>query len=126
MASRRAATAAVGVRRLGAAAVQEEAAPLYPDAVLTAPETQQAKVCSSLSSVVVGFRREPEMLGMPAIEGILPCPRQMMGDGVSVVLGGMMATAVSSPGTTPAVPSPLATGSLKTRAVTATTTSNHH
>lgn len=43
--SRRAATAAVGVRRLGAAAAaQEEAAPLYPDTVLTAPETQQAKV----------------------------------------------------------------------------------
>lgn len=30
---------------MGAAAVQEEAAPLYPDAVLTAPETNQAKVC---------------------------------------------------------------------------------
>eukprot|EP00903_Cladosiphon_okamuranus_P010300 g9748.t1 len=44
MASRRAATAAVGVRRLGAVAVQEEAVPLYPDAVLTAPETQQAKL----------------------------------------------------------------------------------
>ncbi|CAN0214797.1 unnamed protein product [Ectocarpus sp. 6 AP-2014] len=45
VASRRAAAAAVGgVRRLGAAAVQEEAAPLYPDAVLTAPETQQAKL----------------------------------------------------------------------------------
>lgn len=47
-ASRRAATAAVGVRRLGAAAaVQEDSAPLYPDAVLTAPETNQAKVRSS-------------------------------------------------------------------------------
>lgn len=45
VASRRAATAAAGVRRLGAAAaVQEDPAPLYPDAVLTAPETQQAKV----------------------------------------------------------------------------------
>lgn len=44
MASRRAAAAVVGVRRLGAAAAVEELAPLYPDAVLTAPETQQAKV----------------------------------------------------------------------------------
>lgn len=44
-ASRRVA-AAGGVRRLGAAAAapQEEPAPLYPDAVLTAPETKMAKV----------------------------------------------------------------------------------
>ena len=52
VASRRAATAAVGVRRLGAAAVQEEAAPLYPDAVLTAPETQQAKVCTRVPPLI--------------------------------------------------------------------------
>ncbi|CAM9222359.1 unnamed protein product, partial [Pylaiella littoralis] len=44
VASRRAAAAVVGVRRLGAAAAVEELAPLYPDAVLTAPETQQAKL----------------------------------------------------------------------------------
>lgn len=46
--SRRAAVAAknVGVRRMGAAAVvpESDAAPLYPEAVLKAPETQMGKV----------------------------------------------------------------------------------